>query len=72
VLDLLAALAADEGLAGRAGRLHGAIEAELGREPLSAWEMTDLGAVAGTAEFAQGRRDGRAMPLEAAVEDALS
>ena len=47
LLDLLALLAADEALTERAGRFRGAIEAELDREPLSAWEMTDLGAATG-------------------------
>ena len=71
LLDLLALLAADEALTERAGRLRGAIEAELDREPLSAWEMTDLGAVIGNAAFARGRDDGLAMSLEEAVHDAL-
>jgi hypothetical protein len=72
LLDLLALLAADEALAERAGRLRGAIEAELDREPLSAWEMTDLGEVTGQAAFARGREDGLAIPLEAAVHEVLS
>ena len=71
LLDLLALLAADEALTERAGRLRGAIEAELDREPLSAWEMTDLGAVIDNAAFARGREDGLAMSLEEAVHDAL-
>ena len=72
LLDLLALLAADDALAERAGRLRGAIEAELDREPLSAWEMTDLGEVTGQAAFARGREDGLAMPLETAVHEVLS
>jgi hypothetical protein len=72
LLDLLALLAADEALTERAGRLRGAIEAELDREPLSAWEMADLGAVTDKAPFARGREDGLAMSLDAAVHEALS
>jgi hypothetical protein len=72
LLDLLALLAVDEAQTERAGRLRGAIEAELDREPLTAWEMTDLGAVAGEAEFARGHEVGLVMPLEAAVHEALS
>jgi predicted ATPase len=72
LLDLLALLDADEALTERAGRFRGAIEAELDREPLSAWEMTDLGAATGSVAFARGRAHGLAMPLEAAVREALS
>jgi hypothetical protein len=71
LLDILAAIAVNRGQVERAGRLRGAVEAELARAPVSAWTMTDLDVVAGLDEFERGRRAGLATDLDAAATYAL-
>jgi predicted ATPase len=71
-LDLLAAIAADHGQLGRAGRLRGAVEAEMERDPLSAWSMTLLpDTTIADADFQRSHGDGRRLDLSRAVEYAL-
>jgi len=75
-LALIAWLAAESGLADRAGRIWGAIEAEGERGRIGQWEgqrdgySARLLAVAGP-EFEAGRTEGQAMSLSEAVEYAL-
>jgi predicted ATPase len=71
-VDLLAALASDGGDVARAGVLRGAVEAELERDPVPAWTMTEL--PASTCEHALYRRfhtEGRNLDLQSAVDYAL-
>ena len=72
VLDLLAAIAADDGDLSVAGLLRGAVEAELDRVPLSGWSMTDVPVRAAVdTEFERARQRGLRLPLTAAVREAL-
>jgi predicted ATPase len=72
LLDLLAVIAADDGDRERAGRLRGAVEAELALAPVSAWAATDLPApVTADADFERARQDGLRLALGAVVADVL-
>ena len=76
-LSLHAWIAADAGEPDRAGHLWGAIEAEAARGRIGQWEGVSeeyaarLSPVAGP-EFERARSQGRALPLDDAVELALS
>ncbi|MDX6591701.1 MAG: hypothetical protein QOJ13_897 [Gaiellales bacterium] len=71
-LDVLAAVAADHGQFERAGCLRGAVEAEMERDPLSAWSMSPLPeATLTNADFRRSRRDGSRLDVSRAVEYAL-
>jgi predicted ATPase/class 3 adenylate cyclase len=71
-LDLIAALAADHGQFQRAGCLRGAVEAEVERDPISAWSLTHLSdATLTNADFRHSHQDGRRLDLDRAVEYAL-
>jgi predicted ATPase len=72
LLDLLAAVAADRGDPERAGVLHGAVTAELDREPVDAWSMTDLSSGADDPTFARAMRAGSRLSLSEAVAYALT
>ena len=75
-LAYLACVAAEDGDAHWAGRLWGAVEAEEARRPLGAWQG-DRGQYAARvlahadAHLEQGLREGRELPLQAAIEEAL-
>jgi predicted ATPase/class 3 adenylate cyclase len=76
-LARLARIAAELGDIEEAGRLWGAVEAEENRGGLGAWfgERDRFAApvlVHDGPTFARGRAEGRAQPLEAAVEEALA
>jgi tetratricopeptide (TPR) repeat protein len=76
VLAFLACAAADNEDAHRAGRLWGAVEAEEARRPLGAWEGEREQYAArvlahADAHLEQGMREGRELPLQAAIEEAL-
>jgi predicted ATPase len=76
VLAFLARAVAEDGEVHRAGRLWGAVEAEEARGPLGSWEgdrdqyAARVLAHAG-AHLEQGLREGRELPLQAAIEEAL-
>jgi predicted ATPase len=75
-LAYLARAAAERGDRIRAGQLWGAIEVEESRSPIGAWESErDLYEAAlrhhSGAEFESGRRDGRRMSLDQAIQLAL-
>jgi predicted ATPase/DNA-binding SARP family transcriptional activator len=75
-LAYLARVAAEDGDAHRAGRLWGAVEAEEARRPLGAWEGEREQYAArvlahADAHLEQGLREGRELPLQAAIEEAL-
>jgi predicted ATPase/DNA-binding SARP family transcriptional activator len=75
-LAYLACVAAEDGDAHQAGRLWGAVEAEAARRPLGAWEgdRDQYAARVLThtdAHLEQGLREGRELPLQAAIEEAL-
>jgi predicted ATPase/DNA-binding SARP family transcriptional activator len=76
VLAFLARAAAENGDAQRAGRLWGAVEAEEARRPLGAWEGEREQYAArvlahADAHLEQGLREGRELPLQAAIEEAV-
>jgi tetratricopeptide (TPR) repeat protein len=76
LLAFLACAAADDGDANRAGRLWGAVEAEEARRPLGAWEGEREQYAArvlahADAHLEEGLREGRELPLQAAIEEAL-
>ena len=72
---VLAWVAVEEDRAEDAGRLWGALEAEVERAPVGQWEderddyATHI--VRTTPDFERGRAEGRRMSLDAALEDAL-
>ena len=75
-LAYLACIAAEHEDAYRAGRLWGAVEAEEARRPLGAWEGDREQYAArvlahADAHLEQGLREGRELPLQAAIEEAL-
>jgi predicted ATPase/DNA-binding SARP family transcriptional activator len=75
-LAYLACVAAEDGDAQQAGRLWGAVEAEEARRPLGAWENEREQYAArvlahADAHLEQGLREGRELPLQAAIEEAL-
>ena len=75
-LAYLACVAAEDGDAHRAGRFWGAVEAEEARRPLGAWEGQREQYAArvlahADAPFEQGLREGRELPLQAVIEEAL-
>ena len=75
-LAYLACVAAEDGDAHRAGRLWGGVEAEEARRPLGAWEGQREQYAArllthADAHLEQGLREGRELPLQAAIEEAL-
>jgi predicted ATPase/DNA-binding SARP family transcriptional activator len=75
-LAYLACVAAEDGDAHQAGRLWGAVEAEEARRPLGAWEGERERYAArvlahADAHLEQGLREGRELPLQAAIEEAL-
>jgi ATP/maltotriose-dependent transcriptional regulator MalT len=75
-LAYLARVAAENGDTHRAGRLWGAVEAEEARRPLGAWEGDREQYAArvfahADAHLEQGLREGRELPLQAAIEEAL-
>ena len=74
---MLAAFAADRGLAERSGRLWGAVEAWQQREPRETWEMVRQRFEprvlnAGGEQFEKGRAAGLRLTLEEVVEDELA
>jgi hypothetical protein len=69
-LDVLSSIAATTGDWHAAGRLRGAIEAEVARRPLSAWIMSDLPLGGGPA-FQRAREAGRLLALDRAANEAL-
>jgi hypothetical protein len=76
VLAFLARAAAEDGDAHRAGRLWGAVEAEEARQPLGSWEGDREQYAArvlahADAHLEQGLHEGRELPLQAAIEEAL-
>ena len=76
-VGLLARIAAERGLAERAGRLWGAVEDELVGAPLGGWRRHRDACAAcilrlATPEFESGRAEGREWSLDNAVEYALS
>jgi hypothetical protein len=76
-LAYLACVAAHDGDVHHAGRLWGAVEAEEARRPLGAWEGDRDQYAArvlahADAHLEQGLREGRELPLQAAIEEALS
>jgi len=75
-LAYLACVAAEDGDAHQAGRLWGALEAEEARRPLGAWEGEREQYAARVlahahAHLEEGLREGRELPLQAAIEEAL-
>jgi tetratricopeptide (TPR) repeat protein len=75
-LAYLACVAAENGDAHRAGRLWGIVEAEEARRPLGVWEGEREQYAArvlahADAHLEQGLREGRELPLQAAIEEAL-
>jgi predicted ATPase/DNA-binding SARP family transcriptional activator len=75
-LAYLACAGAESGDARRAGRLWGAVEAEEARRPLGHWEGAREQYAArvfahADAHLEQGLREGRELPLQAAIEEAL-
>jgi predicted ATPase/DNA-binding SARP family transcriptional activator len=75
-LAYLACVAAEDGDVHQAGRLWGAVEAEEARRPLGAWEGEREQYAArvlahADAHLEQGLREGRKLPLQAAIEEAL-
>ncbi len=75
-LAYLACAAAESGDARRAGRLWGAVEAEEARRPLGHWEGAREQYAARLlthvdTHLEQGLREGRELPLQAAIEEAL-
>jgi predicted ATPase/DNA-binding SARP family transcriptional activator len=76
-LAYLACAAAESGDAHRAGRLWGAVEAEEERRPLGHWEGAREQYAARVlerraSELESGLREGRQLPLPAAVDEALA
>ena len=76
-LAYLACAAAESGDAHRAGRLWGAVEAEEARRPLGHWEGAREQYAARVlerrpSELESGLREGRQLPLPAAVDEALA
>jgi predicted ATPase/DNA-binding SARP family transcriptional activator len=75
-LAYVACVAAEDGDVHQAGRLWGAVEAEEARRPLGAWEGDREQYAArvlahADAHLEQGLREGRELPLQAAIEEAL-
>jgi predicted ATPase len=75
-LGLLARFAAEDGDVERAGRLWGAIEAEVARGPVGLWQheeeqLTEAVLARADERFETGRSDGRSLSLDEAVEYAL-
>jgi predicted ATPase/DNA-binding SARP family transcriptional activator len=76
-LGYLACAAAENGDAYRAGRLWGAVDAEVARRPVGAWEgerdqyAARLRALS-SPEFERGLGEGRQLSLPAAVDEALA
>jgi len=72
VIDLLAVLAADRGDLDRAGWLYGVVQAELERDPLTAWSISDLpAAVLADPGFDRNRSEGAVAGLEDALDSVL-
>ena len=76
-VGLLARVAAERGQRERAGRLWGAIEDEVAAAPLGGWqrhrdECAERVLALASREFEGARAEGRELPLEEAVEYALS
>jgi hypothetical protein len=75
-LGLLARFAAEDGDVERAGRLWGAIEAELARGPVGLWRheeqrLTEVVLARADESFEAARSDGRSLSLDEAIEYAL-
>jgi tetratricopeptide (TPR) repeat protein len=75
-LGLLARFAAEDGDVERAGRLWGAIEAEVARGPVGLWRheeqrLTEVVLARADESFEAARSDGRSLSLDEAIEYAL-